>query len=280
MEVRPSEVCAMARVRVRDTELHVVDRGSGPVVLLVHGFPLSHRMWESQIAALSDRSRVIAPDLRGFGESAPLRNGEVVLTMEQLADDLAGLLEALGVSGPVTYCGLSMGGYIGWQFVRRHRQRLRALILCDTRAAADTPEARAGRRKLAESVRANGSEVAATAMLSKLLAERTPEQRPEAIDRVRQMIVGTRPETIAAALMGMAQRPDVTGGLASIDVPTLVVVGTHDALSPPSEMREIAAGIPGARFVEIPEAGHLAPLENPEAVNAAVASFLDQVHEA
>ena len=126
----------MARVQVRDTELHVVDRGGGPVVLLVHGFPLSHRMWESQIAALSDRSRVIAPDLRGFGESAPLRNTEDVLTMEQFADDLAAMLTVLGVGEPVVFCGLSMGGYIAWQFWRKYASRVRALVLCDTRAVA------------------------------------------------------------------------------------------------------------------------------------------------
>jgi pimeloyl-ACP methyl ester carboxylesterase len=234
-------------------------------------------MWEPQIAACSSRHRVIAPDLRGFGESAPLSDADNVLSMEQFADDLSALLDGLHVTGPITYCGLSMGGYIGWQFVRRHAPRLRALILCDTRAAADASEARAARRKLAETVLANGSEAAATAMLGRLLAERTPEKQPAIIERVQQMIVGTHPRTIAAALEGMARRTDATSLLASISVPTLVVVGAHDALSPPAEMREIAAGIPGARFAEIPEAGHLAPLENATAVNEAILSFLDQL---
>ncbi|HUG91065.1 MAG TPA: alpha/beta fold hydrolase [Planctomycetaceae bacterium] len=264
----------MPRLRINQTELNVTDAGSGPPVLLVHGFPLSHAMWQAQIDALSGRFRVIAPDLRGFGESAPIAAGTAALTMEQFAEDLAALLDALGVSEPVTYCGLSMGGYIGWPFVRRQRARLRALILCDTRAAADSPEARQARRQLAQQVLANGSEAAAAAMLPRLLAERTPGKQPELIEHVRRMIVGTRPETIAAALEGMARRSDAGDLLGRIDLPALVVVGRHDALSPPKEMREIASQIRGSRFIEIPEAGHLAPLENPDAVNSAVSQFL------
>jgi 3-oxoadipate enol-lactonase len=260
------------KVQLADTQLHLEDRGRGPAVLLVHGFPLDHSMWQAQIEALAGSYRLIAPDLRGFGASGPLAG---TATMEQFADDLAALLDALAIDGPVTYCGLSMGGYIGWQFVRRHRPRLRALILCDTRAAADTPEARAGRRKLAAQVLANGPEVAATAMLGRLLAERTPDRQPDVLERVRQMITGTPRETIAAALEGMAVRLDATGLLESIDVPTLVLVGQHDALSPPAEMRDIARQIRGARFVEIPEAGHLAPMENSDAVNRALTDFLE-----
>jgi pimeloyl-ACP methyl ester carboxylesterase len=170
-----------------------------------------------------------------------------------------------------------MGGYVAWQFYRRHAGRLNALILCDTRAAADTPQARGARRELAQKVLDSGSDVAATAMLSRLVAERTPQKLPDVVEHVRQMIVGTRPQTIAAALAGMAARPDATEWLDGIDVPTLVVVGTHDALSPPGEMREIAARIRGARYVEVPEAGHLAPLENPSAVNEAIRTFLEQL---
>lgn len=267
----------MPRVRIRDTELNVVDRGRGPAVLLVHGFPLNHTMWGPQIDALSHHCRVIAPDLRGFGESAALEPGETELTMERLADDLAELLDALNLTDPLAFCGLSMGGYIAWQFFQRHAERLNALILCDTRAAADTPQAREGRRELAHKVLDSGSEVAATAMLSRLVAERTPEKQPDVVEQVRRMIVGTPPQTIAAALAGMAARPDATELLERIDVPTLVVVGAHDALSPPREMREIADRIRGARYVEVPEAGHLAPLENPRAVNEALVNFLEQL---
>src|SRR5689334_18519351 len=131
----------MPSISFGSASLHVVDQGRGQPLLLVHGFPLDHTMWRGQIDALSKTHRVLAPDLRGFGKSSPVGGDDAVLTMAQLADDLATMLTALQITEPVTFCGLSMGGYVAWQFAARHTGLLRRLILCDTKAAADTKEA-------------------------------------------------------------------------------------------------------------------------------------------
>jgi pimeloyl-ACP methyl ester carboxylesterase len=194
--------------------------------------------------------------------------------MAQMADDLARLLDALAVAETVVFCGLSMGGYVAWQFALRHRARLAKLVLCDTRAIADTPEAAAGRRKTADRVLAEGAAVAADALLAKLFAPATYREQPQIVEATRQVILQTPPAGIAAALAGMAQRPDMTAQLPQLDVPALLVCGDHDGISPPDEMRHIAAQMPQARFVQIAAAGHMAPLEQPEAVNAAIREFL------
>src|SRR3954465_471817 len=157
-----------------------IDRGTGRPILLVHGFPLDHTMWGAQIDALCDRFRVIAPDLRGFGQS-PLGNVDQNhgITMERYCDDLAELLDAIGVQELTVLIGFSMGGYIAWQFVRKYVHRLRALIQCDTRAAADTDEARAGRLKMAENVAEWGAARVAEMMGPKLAAPSTFEAKPE-----------------------------------------------------------------------------------------------------
>jgi 3-oxoadipate enol-lactonase len=261
----------MALIPINGIRLNVAERGGGTPLLLVHGYPLDHSMWRGQIEGLADVCRVIAPDLRGFGASS-VTPGTV--TMQQFADDLVGLLDALKIKEPVVFCGLSMGGYVAWQFALRHRSRLAKLILCDTRAVADTPDAAAGRRKTAKEVLTKGAAVAAEAMLPKLFAPATSAQQPQVVEATRQVILRTSPEGIAAALRGMAERPDVTSLLTQIDVPSVLICGQHDEISPPAEMRQIAAQLPRARFVEIPDAGHLAPLEQPAAVNAAIREFL------
>jgi pimeloyl-ACP methyl ester carboxylesterase len=258
-------------VSIADHRLNVVERGSGIPLLLAHGFPLDHCMWAGQLDGLSDVCRVIAPDLRGFGLSDVVPG---VSTMQQMADDLASLLEALSIREPVVFCGLSMGGYVAWQFALRHRARLSKLILCDTRAIADTPEAAAGRLKTAERVLKEGPGVVAEGMLPKLFAPDTANNQPQIVEATRQVILHTKPEAIAAALHGLAQRPDVTDKLAKIDVPALVICGERDAISPPAEMEQFAAKMPSARFVKIAGAGHMAPLEAPEVVNAAIKDFL------
>jgi 3-oxoadipate enol-lactonase len=255
------------------TRLNLVERGRGTPLVLVHGYPLDHSMWQGQLTGLSDACRLIAPDLRGFGGS-DVTPGTV--TMEQMADDIAGLLDALKIDEPVVFCGLSMGGYVSWQFALRHRQRLAKLILCDTRAVADTPEAAAGRKQTAEKVLAEGAQVAAEGILPKLFAPATYQEQPQIVAATRQVILRTKPAGIAAALRGLAERPDVTARLGEIDVPALVLCGQHDGISPPAEMRQIAERLPTARFVEIADAGHMAPLEEPAAVNAAIKDFLGQ----
>ncbi len=261
----------MPTISLSDISLNCIDAGDGPAILFAHGFPLDHSMWRHQLDEFAATHRVIAPDLRGFGRSG-VTPGTV--SMEQLADDLAALLDELGVTEPVVFCGLSMGGYIGWQFFRRHRHRLRALVQCDTRAIADTPEGVANREKLARLVLENGTEPVAAAMLPNLFAEPTTPARQAAIEETRQAVLRTSPEGIAAASLGMSVRPDVTADLPSINVPTLLIVGEDDRISTVEEMRGIADAIPSAELSVISDAGHMSPLENPSAVNAAIRSFL------
>jgi 3-oxoadipate enol-lactonase len=261
----------MRRVQVTGVELAVEDRGVGPPLVLLHGYPLDHAMWSAQVETLAKRHRVLAPDLRGFGRSG-VTPGKVA--MAQLAKDLAVMLDTLEVEGPVSVCGLSMGGYVAFAFWEQFRQRLRSLVLCDTRAKPDTPQAAADRRKTADRVEGEGVGLLADSMLPKLLSRTTWESRPELVDSLRQMILRAPPEGVAAAARGMAERPDMTGRLGEIRCPVLVVVGADDAISPPEEMRSLAAAIPGSRVVEIPGAGHMSPMEQPEAVSRAIGEFL------
>jgi pimeloyl-ACP methyl ester carboxylesterase len=167
-----------------------------------------------------------------------------------------------------------MGGYIGWQFAIRHRDWLHRMIICDSRAAADSPEAAANRLKMADIVTKEGPEPVAWAMMPKLFAAVTNEKQPNITARVRQTVMQTNPLTIAAAHRGMAIRPDMTEQLPSITVPVLVIVGEHDAISPPAEMRSFSERLPNSRFIQIPSAGHMSPMENPAAVNAAIREFV------
>ena len=263
----------MPTIPLDDISLECLDQGTGPVLLLVHGFPLDHTMWRPQIEHFSASRRVLAPDLRGFGGSGVTRG---TVTMQQFADDIAALLDALRIDA-VDFCGLSMGGYIAWQFLQRHRGLVRSLILCDTKAAADTPEGRETRIGLAEKVVQRGPEFIAQTMPDKLFSQHTRAQRPEIVADIQAVMRRTHPEGIAAAARGMAERPDVTPLLPSIDVPTLVVVGEEDAITTRDEMFGMSAAIPSAEFVSVADAGHMAPLEQPSVVNAAIETFLSRV---
>ena len=261
----------MKQVQLRDLTMHVLDQGSGTPLLFVHGFPLDHKMWKHQIGEFSRHCRVIAPDLRGLGLS---RSSEESLTLEQHAEDLNSLLDELEVHEPVIFCGLSMGGYIGWQFLRKYPLRVAALIAVDTRSVADTPDAAQARMKMAERVLNEGPVVAVDAMLPKLFSPVTYQSKPDLVELVRQTILRNDAKGIAASQRALAGRSDVTPWLGSIDVPTLVIVGEHDVISPPAEMHEIANAIPNAAWAKVPNAGHMSPLENPQAFNDAVAHFL------
>jgi pimeloyl-ACP methyl ester carboxylesterase len=261
----------MQDITLHDATLRVADEGSGPPLLLVHGFPLDHTMWRHQIDHFKATHRVIAPDLRGLGESS-ITPGMV--TMKQYADDLAALLPQLGENRPVILCGLSMGGYVAWQFVEHHRSRLAALILCDTKAAADTSQARQSRLESAAKVERDGTSILLSAMLPKLFGEEVASSRTPVVEETAAMILRNDPRGCAAAQRGMAERVDYRPRLASINVPTLVLCGEHDLISPPAEMREIAAAIPGAKYAEIPAASHMAPLQFPQQVNAELEKFL------
>jgi len=255
--------------------LEYSDAGPGPVVVLLHGFPLNRSMWTGQLTGLGSVYRVIAPDLRGQGSTAA---PEGVYTMDEMADDVIETLDALGLREPVVLGGLSMGGYVALAAMARYAERFRGLILMDTRATADTLEAAANREVLARQVETTGDLAPMVdAMLPRLFSPLTRERGADVIAEARDAMLATQPLGIVGALRGMAVRPDRTGLLPSIRVPTLVLVGGDDVISPPAEMQGVAAAIPGARFEVIADAGHLAPLERPAACNAAIRGFLQQL---
>ncbi|MEO7912482.1 MAG: alpha/beta fold hydrolase, partial [Roseiflexaceae bacterium] len=256
----------MKTATINGSDIAYRDEGKGSPILFIHAFPLHSALWERQIAAFSPQHRVIAPDLRGLGATA---RGSGAASLDQYADDLAALLGHLAIE-QTTVVGLSMGGYISFALWRRHRERIAALILADTRAGADTEEGKQGREKNAKLAETQGSGAIAEQMLPKLLS---PKASAALRDEVRGIIESNEPAGIAAALRAMAARPDSTPLLATIDVPTLVLVGAEDALTPASEAEIMFNAIPGCRIAELPGAGHLSNLEAPEAFNAQITEF-------
>ena len=245
------------------------DRGQGMPIVLLHGYPLDSRMWANETHSLNARWRVIAPDLRGFGKSPSI----VPFTIEQLADDVHALLAKLRAL-PCVLVGFSMGGYVALAFAKKYPTDLRALILVDTRAEADTTEGKAARDKAIELARQGGAKAIADQMLPKLLVPDDQRRGPKVTEMVRGMIESQPPLTIEHALRAMRDREDYTSMLPSIAVPTLILVGANDPLTPPPMSRAMHERIPRSQLVEIPDAAHLAPLENPDAVGRAVQDFL------
>ena len=250
-------------------EIAYDDIGSGMPVALIHGFPHNRSLWAPQVSGLLDRARCIAPDLRGFGESS--RDGP--FSIDQFADDIAQLMHTLGISRAV-FVGLSMGGYVAFSLWRRHRTLVRALVLADTRAGADSEEARAKRRALIEVARTRGSGAVADGQITGMIGKTTREKRPGMIDEVHRMLESASVEGIVGALEAMMARVDSTPTLATIDVPTLVVVGNEDVLTPPSESEIIHEAIRNSRLEVIEQAGHVSNLERPAAFNHVLTEFL------
>jgi 3-oxoadipate enol-lactonase len=258
--------------------------GSGIPLVLLHAFPLDHVMWQRQ-ATLAERVRLIVPDLRGFGGSG----GSVPGSIAQLADDTVALLDALHVAGPAVICGISMGGYIAQHVAARHPHRVAAVILADTRFEADSAEARAGRADLAAKVGRLGLGILADAMIPRLLADsdeaRAAADRPAIEAILRQSITSQSVATVQAALAALGDRPDMTESMRSLQVPTLLVAGAEDAITPRECLEAAEALLPNAKLLIVPAAGHLPPLEQPEVFNAAVLEFLrelsaDRLHAA
>jgi pimeloyl-ACP methyl ester carboxylesterase len=246
------------------------DVGSGRPVVLLHAFPLSRAMWRPQVEALQDLGRLIVPDLRGFGGTA----GGDGNSVEQMADDIAALLDALRVAQPVVVAGLSMGGYVALAFARRHAARVRGLILADTRAEADTAEGRTNRDKMIAFARQHSAADVIDAVLPKMVSPETQQRRPEVVAEVRRIASAQSNAGIIAALGALRDRSDATPFLGGISVPTLVIVGSDDEITPPAVAQALASAIPGAKLVTVPGAGHLSNLERPDAFNEAVRSFL------
>lgn len=258
------------KVHLNGIDLAYSDEGQGHPMVFLHAFPLNRTMWDPQMAALKDHYRVITIDLRGHGESdAPMWR----YTMEQFADDIIALLQHLSIP-QATFVGLSMGGYILFALYRKYPEYVRALVLADTRAQADTPEGKATRFSMAQVAHRRGACAIAELMLPKLLSPSGIQQRTELITKLRNIILGNPPSGIIGDLMAMEERPDASSLARTLNVPTLVVVGEHDIPSPPAEMKELAKLIPGATLKIIPQAGHVSNLENPEAFNQALLDFL------
>ncbi|MBK8271072.1 MAG: alpha/beta fold hydrolase [Planctomycetes bacterium] len=257
----------MSQITVNGIQTAYDVHGSGEPVLFIHGFPLSRRLWQHMVAPLAGRNTLIMPDLRGMGQSQATSDA----TMATYADDLAGLLDAIGQKMPVVVVGLSMGGYVAFEFFRRHRDRVRGLVFADTKAEADTPEAAKGRHETAAKVMAEGSKVVADAMTPKLFAKIAPDAL---VEEWRCIMSATPPMGVAAALKAMAVRPDSTRTLPEIRVPTLVIVGEEDVITPPASARTIHAGIATSQLKTIPDCGHMSPVEKPETIARMVGEFL------
>jgi pimeloyl-ACP methyl ester carboxylesterase len=253
------------RLGTRDLAYQSV--GSGTPLVLIHAFPMDSRMWQDTAFVLSSRCRVITPDMRGFGRST-LGDGEP--SIADMADDVAALLDHLGLAR-ATVGGLSMGGYVSLAFAARHRERLERLILADTRAAADSEIARAGRADALARVQNEGVPALVERQLAALLS---PAASEAVRQRVREIGNSQSAAGVCAGVRALRDRPDRRAELVAIACPTLVVVGAQDAISPPAEMSELAAAIPGARLATIARAGHLSNLENPADFASALADFV------
>ncbi len=250
--------------------LHYDDIGQGLPVVLLHAFPLNRQMWKPQWSLPSDQFRFLLPDLPGFGASPPLSGTP---SLERYADTIASLLDRLRLP-QVVLGGLSMGGYITFQFLRKYPQRVIGLILADTRATPDTPEAREGRQKMIALVQQEGLSPLADMLIPRLLGKTTQQEKPEIVQQVREWILANSREGVLFALQGMMERGDSSDLLPQIRVPTLVLVGEEDRLTPPAEVEEMAQAIPNARRVSIAKAGHLSNIEAPEVFNWALQEFL------
>ncbi len=250
-------------------ELAYEERGSGPVAVFIHGFPLDRRMWIGQLSGLAKIRRCVAIDLRGHGLSR-IDETDPTFSMDLFADDVAKTLDEIGAD-QADVCGLSMGGYVAFALLRRHPARVRSLILADTKAEADSDEGKTGREKTAAMVREQGMEALWEGLGAKLLAA-NPKQ--ESTERLKEMFLAQDAAVIAADCLAMRDRPDSTGDLAGITVPVLWVHGEEDQLMPVDGARATTEKIPGAKFSAIPKGGHMAPMENPGAANEAIQEFL------
>jgi pimeloyl-ACP methyl ester carboxylesterase len=256
--------------------LHVREAGAGLPVVLLHAFPLSSAMWLEQHTALGERYRVITPDLRGFGGSPP---GDDEPSLDAVADDVAAMLDRLGLHR-VVLGGLSMGGYAAMAFLRRHPGRASALVLADTKATSDPPEAAANRLRIAARLAAEGTTAALVDdVLPSLVGPTTVRARPSVAGRVRALVEAASPAAAAWAQRAMAVRPDSLATLRAADVPALVLRGDEDALSSQADAEAMAEALPRGRLVVLPSAGHLSAMEVPEAFAVTVGDFLAELGE-
>ena len=264
----------MSEERDEDFVMAFQDSCDRPALLLIHGFPLSSQMWEPQLDDLAEFVRVVAPDLRGHGQSDSVPGP---YTISQMADDCADLLGHLNVATPFVVCGLSMGGYIALEFYRRYPEHVAGLILAATRAGADSPEGKAGRDKSAELAKNEGATAVSAGMLPKMLAPSTYEDDEELVEYVEDVMSTASLNGVVGALAAMRDRVDSTPMLGDIAVPVLILHGADDQLIPVSEAEAMFKAIPNAELVVVPDAGHLPNLEQPDIFNDAVIDFLEEL---
>ena len=254
-----------------DAKIFYKVEGQGAPLVLLHPFPANHKFWQPVAALLAGRYRLVMPDLRGHGASQP---GAGPATMEKHAADMLRVCEAVGIERAI-FAGVSIGGYVLFEFWRRHRERVQALILCDTRAQADTDEGRANRLKSAEQVLKEGKDRFLDEMIGKLLGATTRSRRPDLVAAAHKMLGSMVPQGIAAVQRGMAERPDSIATLKTINVPTVIVVGGEDTLTPPADSELMHKHIAGSRLEVVPQAGHYAPFERHEDVVGIFRRFID-----
>lgn len=250
------------------------ERGSGVPLVLIHGFPLNRMIWESQWEGLNKQARVLAPDLRGFGESEMVKGAADI---SAYADDVHAFLEAMAIEQPAVVCGLSMGGYVALAYARKYGAHVAGLILANTKATPDSAEGKAGRDKNIALAEEKGAQAIAEGMLPKMFAPKTYESNPELVAQAKQIMTSATVPGIVGALGAMRDRPDALEVLANANVPTLILAGADDALMPMAEQEKMKQAASGSTLVVIPDAGHLSAMEQPDAFNRAVAEFLKTV---
>jgi 3-oxoadipate enol-lactonase len=261
------------RVRSDDAEIFYEIRGNGPPVVLLHPFPCHHEFWHPVATSIESRYRLILPDLRGHGES---EIGDGPALMQKHASDVARVLDTAEV-GKAAFIGCSIGGYILFEFWRRFRARVTSLVLCDTRSQADTAEGRTTRMKSADSVQEQGTEPFFETMIPKLMGRITLNTRPDLVDGARAMMRKMSAEDISLVLRGMAERPDSIADLKTINVPTMILIGEEDVLTPISDGELMRQNIASSQLKVIPKAGHYSPWEQPKAVGEILGQFLDSM---
>jgi 3-oxoadipate enol-lactonase len=267
-------VQSIGRLRYNDVPAAGPTRGAG-TLLLIHGFPLNPDMWIPQLGLAARGWRIIVPELRGFGSAGSPRQDPPTASIDDYAGDTIDLLDKLHIKDAVV-CGLSMGGYIAFAIYRHATTYFRGLVLADTRSQPDSPEAVANRKSMQQLVRDKGSVPIADALVPKLVCQATLAGNPALVENLRAQITGNSAEGIAGALQAMMTRPDSTPMLSTIRVPTLVVVGDQDALTPPPLSEQLHRDIAGSELVVIPGAGHMSNMEQPGAFNDALGRFLDK----
>jgi 3-oxoadipate enol-lactonase len=264
----------MTQIQSGDAEIFYQVLGDGAPVVLLHPFPVHHEFWLPMAQALQGRYRLILPDLRGHGVSGI---GEGPATMTKHAADVERVLNDAAV-GRAIFVGASIGGYVLFEFLRRHMSRIEALVLCNTKAQADTPEARAVRRETAAGVLERGTEPFFESMLPKLMGKSTHTARPDLVQAALRMMRTMSTQDVAMVQHGMADRSDSISTLAAIKIPTLILTGDEDSMTGAPEAELMRKSIPGSALKIVARAGHYSPWEQPGEVGKVLRQFLDGVH--